>query len=138
MENKIEISENEVSKRIYSLREHPVMLDSDLAEIYEVEVRILKRAVRANIERFPTDFMFELTREEFENFGNSLRARTDLRSNFWILRTDARFQPYMPFAFTESGIAMLSGVLHSQKAIQVNIEIMRAFVQLRKQPKAQH
>ena len=124
MTNK-EITTSEVSKRIYVIRGMQVMLDSDLAEIYEVETKNLKRAVKRNIERFPNDFMFELTKSECEF----------LRSQFVTLRLDAKFQPYMPFAFTEIGVGMLSSVLHSEKAIEVNIEIMRAFVQLRKQNK---
>jgi hypothetical protein len=124
----MEISVNELSKRVYTLRGVQVMLDSDLAESYGVEVRILKRAVRENIQRFPSDFMFELTKAESENS----------RSRIWISSSKPDFalhggNRYLPFAFTETGIGMLSSVLHSQRAIQVNIEIMRAFVQLRKQ-----
>ncbi|MEI6789654.1 MAG: ORF6N domain-containing protein [Myxococcaceae bacterium] len=142
MENSIEITSSELSKRIYTLRGVQVMLDTDLAESYQVEVRVLKRAVRENIERFPKDFMFELSKEEVEN----------LRSKFWISSLEdseksdsnpilrSKFATsnqhggsrYMPFAFTEAGIAMLSGVLHSHRAIQVNIGIMRVFVELRK------
>ncbi len=129
---KIEISENEVSKRICTLRETQVMLDRDLAGIYKVEVRVLKRAVRENIERFPGDFMFELTNEEVEN----------LRSRIWISSLEYSSKQHggsrhTPFAFTELGVAMLSSVLGSERAIEIDIEIMRAFVQLRKQPKVQ-
>ncbi|MEI6805849.1 MAG: ORF6N domain-containing protein [Myxococcaceae bacterium] len=124
--------ENRIEKHIYTLRGVQVMLDTDLAEIYQVETKVLNQAVKRNIERFPADFMFEVTREEFEN---SSKWRQDVRSQFVTLRLNAKFQPYMPFAFTESGVAMLSGVLHSQRAIQINIEIMRVFVELRKQIK---
>ena len=93
------------------------MLDFDLSELYEVETKYLKRAVRQNIKRFPTDFMFELTPEEWES----------LRCNFSTSNKRGGTR-YMPFAFTEQGVAMLSGVLNSEKAIQMNIAIMRAFV----------
>ena len=136
MENKIEISSSKLSKRIYTLRGVQVMLDTDLAEIYQVETKGLKRAVKRNMERFPSDFMFEPTKEEFENLRNSLKTRTDVWCQFGTIRLNAKFQPYMPFAFTELGVAMLSSVLGSPRAIKLNIEIMRAFVQLRKQARA--
>ena len=98
------------------------MLDSDLAVLYEVEVKQLKRQVRRNIERFPKDFMFELTHDEYE----SLRCQNDaLKSG------RGQHSKYMPFAFTEEGVAMLSGILRSKTAVQVNINIMRAFVAIR-------
>lgn len=96
------------------------MIDFDLAELYETETKYLKRAVRANIQRFPADFMFELSTDEWE----SLRCRNCTSNN----RGGAR---YSPFAFTEQGVAMLSGILNSEKAIDVNIAIMRAFVLVR-------
>jgi len=95
------------------------MLDFDLAELYQVETRVLKQAVRRNIERFPKDFMFELNKKEFEN----------LRSQF-VMSKHGGIR-YMPFAFTEQGVAMLSSVLKSKKAIEINISIMRAFVVIR-------
>ena len=95
------------------------MLDSDLAELYMVETKNLKRAVRANIERFPPDFMFELTREEYEY----------LRCKFFTSNTRGGNR-YLPFAFTREGIAMLSGLLRSEIAVQANINIMRAFFQM--------
>lgn len=98
------------------------MLDQDLAELYEVEVGQLKRQVRRNIERFPKDFMFELTSEEY----------TSLRCQNGTLKTGrGQHSKYLPFAFTEEGVAMLSGILRSKTAIQVNINIMRAFVAIR-------
>ena len=120
MENAIELS---IIQRIHEIRGVRVMLDFDLAEIYEVETKNLKRSVRHNIERFPDDFMFELTQDEYDS----------LRCNFCTLNTGGRGQhsKYLPFAFTEQGVAMLSGVLRSQKAIQENIKIMRAFVSIR-------
>lgn len=99
------------------------MLDSDLAQLYGVETKYLKRAVKANIKRFPSDFMFELDPSEFKN----LRCKK-CTSNDKGLRGGTR---YMPFAFTEQGIAMLSGVLKSETAIEVNIRIMRAFIAMR-------
>ncbi|MBU0481182.1 MAG: ORF6N domain-containing protein [Proteobacteria bacterium] len=110
-----------ITGKIYFLRGKKVMLDKDLAELYGVEVRTLKQAVRRNIERFPEDFMFELTKDEFES----------LRSQFVILEGKGKYSKYLPFAFTEQGVAMLSSVLRSERAIQVNIEIMRAFTKLR-------
>ena len=113
-----------IQSKIYEIRGRRIMIDSDLAELYDVETKNLKRAVRSNIERFPDDFMFELTKEEYES----------LRCNFFTLNKNGRGQhsKYLPFAFTQEGIAMLSGLLRSSVAIQVNINIMRAFVQMRK------
>ena len=97
------------------------MLDRDLADLYGVETKLLKRTVRRNIDRFPSDFMFELTKKELENwrcqFGTSNNIKMGLR--------------YSPMAFTEQGVAMLSSVLNSKRAIQANIQIMRAFTMLR-------
>jgi uncharacterized protein YjcR len=107
--------------KIIFLRGEKVLLDRDLAELYGVETKQLKRAVRRNLPRFPPDFMFELTREEYNS----------LRSQFGTLKRGAHSK-YLPFAFTEQGVAMLSSVLNSDRAIEVNIAIMRAFVQLRR------
>jgi len=95
------------------------MLDFDLAELFEVETKVLKQAVKRNIERFPSDFMFEITIEEY----HSLRSQ--------IVTSTRGGRRYMPYAFTEQGVSMLSSVLKSQKAIEVNIAIIRAFVLLR-------
>ena len=100
-----------------------VMLDFDLAALYQVETKVLKQAVRRNIERFPEDFMFEISNEEYNSLKDSLRSQI-VTSNKGGIR-------YMPFAFTEMGVAMLSSVLRSGSAIQVNIAIMRAFVAMR-------
>ena len=97
------------------------MLDRDLAGLYGVETKKLKQAVKRNIDRFPEDFMFELSREEFTNW----------RSQFVTSNSDRMGLRWNPFAFTEQGVAMLSSVLHSKHAIQLNIQIMRAFVKLR-------
>lgn len=97
------------------------MLDLDLSLLYEIETKYLKRAVRQNAKRFPSDFMFELTKNEFEDLRCRLSTSNQRGGN-----------RYLPFAFTEQGIAMLSSVLHSDKAIHMNIAIMRAFVEVRK------
>ncbi|MCX6351251.1 MAG: ORF6N domain-containing protein [Bacteroidetes bacterium] len=108
-----------IQKRIHEMRGLKVMLDFDLAELYQVETRILNQAVKRNIKRFPEDFMFELTEPELDN----------LRSQIVISSYGGR--RYLPYAFTEQGVAMLSGILKSDKAIEVNISIMRAFVLIR-------
>lgn len=109
-----------IQTKIHMIRGERVMLDFDLAELYEVETRVLKQAVRRNMERFPAEFMFELTAEEFR----ILRSQIVISS--W---GGTRFPP---FAFTEHGVAMLSGVLNSPKAIQVNIAIIKVFMALRR------
>ncbi|MDR0955149.1 MAG: ORF6N domain-containing protein [Rikenellaceae bacterium] len=117
-----------IQSKIYEIRGRQVMLDFDLAQLYQVETRVLKQAVRRNIARFEgEDFMFEITPDEY----NALRVK--LRSQFVILETDGRgkFSKYPPFAFTETGVAMLSSVLRSETAILVNRSIMRAFVAMR-------
>jgi ORF6N domain len=114
------IPQERIERMILVLRQHKVMLDADLAGLYEVETKALVRAVRRNIERFPADFMFQLSRDEFEN----------LRYQFGTSRSWGG-RRYFPYAFTEQGVAMLSTVLRSPRAVQVNIEIMRAFVRLR-------
>ncbi len=114
------IPTDRIEKAILLIRKQKVMLDSDLAELYGVETRVLVQAVKRNIERFPEDFMFQIDREEF-----SILKSQSVTSNNWGGRR------YPPYAFTEQGVAMLSSVLHSQRAIRVNIEIMRAFIRLR-------
>ena len=109
-----------IQTKIYEIRGQKVMLDFDLAELYETETKYLKRSVRTNIKRFPPDFMFELTKQEWE----TLRCNISTSNS----RGGTR---YLPFAFTEQGVAMLSGILNSEKAIDVNISIMRAFVFMR-------
>ena len=112
-------SMTQIENLIYTIRGHKVMLDSDLAMLYEVETKVLNQAVKRNIVRFPANFMFQLTKEEWQN----------LRSQFVTFKHDIR--KYAPYAFTEQGVAMLSSVLRSEKAIQVNIQIMNTFVQMR-------
>jgi len=109
-----------IASKIYIIRETRVMLDRDLAELYDVKTKVLKQAVRRNITRFPEDFMFELSEDE----NRALRSQ-----NVTLKR--GRHSKYLPFAFTEQGVAMLSTVLNSDRAIQVNISIMRAFTRLR-------
>ena len=109
-----------IVNKIYETRKKKVMLDEDLAALYGVQTKVLKQAVRRNIKRFPDDFMFELTKEE----NQALRSQ-----NVTLKR--GQHSKYLPFAFTEQGVAMLSSVLNSDRAIQVNIQIMRAFTQLR-------
>ena len=112
-----------VERVILLLRGHRVMLDTDLAALYEVPIKRLNEQVARNLDRFPADFMFQLTIDE----------AVRLRSQIATLKTTARGQhrKYLPYAFTEQGVAMLSSVLRSHRAVQVNIEIMRAFVRLR-------
>ena len=112
--------ESIISKIVF-LRNEKVILDRDLAELYGVETKQLKRAVRRNINRFPEDFMFQLSKEEYQS----------LRSQFGTLKRGAHAK-YPPMAFTEQGVAMLSSVLNSERAIEVNVAIIRAFVHLRK------
>lgn len=97
------------------------MLDRDLAELYGVETKVSKRAVRRNLKRFPEDFMFEMTKEELQNW----------RSQFVTSKNDKAGLRYAPFCFTEQGVAMLSSVLNSSRAIEINIEIIRVFIKMR-------
>ncbi|MFH1958612.1 MAG: ORF6N domain-containing protein [bacterium] len=110
-----------IAGKIFLIREQKVMLDRDLAGLYAVEVKYLKRQVKRNNERFPEDFMFQLSKEEFENW----------RCQFVTSKSDKMGLRYRPFAFTEHGILMLSSVLNSKRAITVNIQIMRTFAQMR-------
>ena len=111
-----------ITRSILVLRGHKVLLDEDLAALYDVEVRVLVQAVKRNIARFPEDFMFQLTASEW----------AALRSQFVTLKTGrGQHRKYRPYAFTEQGVAMISSVLRSERAIAVNIQIMRAFVRMR-------
>ena len=117
--NAIGVPDEIIMSKIYFIRDKKVMLDSDLAELYEVETKQLKRAVRRNIKRFPDDFMFEMTETEFSNLRSQFGT-----SNWGGTR-------YVPMAFTEQGVAMLSSVLSSERAIMVNIQIIRIFTKMR-------
>lgn len=115
------ITETLIESKIYFIRGQKVMLDNDLAEMYGVETRVLKQAVKRNIDRFPEDFMFEMTIEEAENLS---------RSQFVILKRGQNIK-FSPFAFTEHGVLMLSSVLRSEQAVQVNIQIMRVYSKMK-------
>jgi hypothetical protein len=133
-----------IENQIFVIRGHKVMLDFDLAKLYGVETRVVNQAVKRNIDRFPSDFMFQLTNSEFKKL--QLIYPTILKSQFVTSRLDEKMSisrsqfvtlkwggaRKLPFAFTEQGIAMLSSVLRSRPAIQINIMIMRAFVNMRK------
>jgi hypothetical protein len=115
---------NTLQSKIHDIRGQKVILDFDLASLYEVETKVLNQAVKRNIKRFPSDFMFQLSEEEYHS----------LRSQIVTLENVGRgkYRKYNPFAFTEQGVAMLSGILNSDVAIHVNIAIMRTFVMIRK------
>lgn len=115
------IPDEVVINKIYFLRNQKVMLDRDLATLYGIETKRLKEQVKRNLSRFPEDFMFELTKEEFENW----------RSQIATSNSDKMGLRYAPFVFTEHGVLMLSSVLNSEKAIQTNIQIMRIFTKIR-------
>jgi hypothetical protein len=126
-----------IQNRIYEIRGERVMLDSDLAALYETETKALNQAVKRNLKRFPPDFMFQLTKEEyeslrfqFETLENS-QTQKSLRSQIVTLDSGRGGTRYLPYVFTEQGVAMLSGVVNSDKAIEMNIAIMRAFVAVR-------
>ena len=116
-----EINLSKIEKMIYVIRGQKVMLDSDLAELYEVETKVLNQAVKRNPDRFPEDFMFQLTSEEYQL----------LKSQIVTSKMGRGGKQKLPFVFTENGLAMLSGVLNSSRAIQVHIAIMRIFTRLR-------
>jgi hypothetical protein len=116
------ISQELIEKKIYMIRGYKVMIDKDLADLYEVETKIFNRAVKRNSDRFLPDFMFQLTKKEAES----------LRFQIGTSKTSGRGgRRYLPYVFTEQGVAMLSGILKSKRAVRVNIEIMRAFIKLR-------
>lgn len=119
-----------IQNRIYEIRGERVMLDKDLAALYETETKALNLAVKRNSKRFPKDFMFQLTKDEFENLRLQIET-SDLRPQNETLKTRGGTR-YLPYAFTEQGVAMLSGILNSDKAINMNIAIMRAFVEIRR------
>ncbi|CAH0241572.1 hypothetical protein SRABI27_02733 [Pedobacter sp. Bi27] len=132
-----------IQNRIYEIRGERVMLDFDLASLYEVETKALNQAVKRNIKRFPEDFMFQLTSAEFEEIRLQIDASSQGRSSQIVMKGGTNLKSQfvtsswggtrkLPYAFTEQGVAMLSGVLKSDKAINMNIAIMRAFVDVRK------
>lgn len=124
-----------IQNRIHEIRGERVLLDKDLAALYETETKALNLAVKRNIQRFPKDFMFQLTKEEFDalRFQNETSSPTDpLRLQSATSKPGRGGTRYLPYAFTEQGVAMLSGILSSEKAINMNIAIMRAFVEVRR------
>lgn len=139
-----------IQNRIYEIRGERIILDRDLATLYEVETKRLTEAVKRNIKRFPKDFMFQLTKDEFDSIKfqvetsaqldhplrlqieTSKETTTSLRPQFATSKAGRGGTRYLPYVFTEQGVAMLSGILNSEKAIAMNIAIMRAFVEIRK------
>jgi len=119
----LRVSEEIIIGRIYIIRGLKVMMDRDLANLYDVETKALKQAVKRNSDRFPDDFMFELTKSEFENWRHQFGT---------INSSDKMGLRYLPYVFTEHGVLMLSSVLSSEKAVEVNIQIMRIFTKIRK------
>ena len=114
----------QIRSRIYEVRGVRVMLDFDLAELYQVETRVLKQAVRRNLERFPEDFMFEMTEQEYNSLIISLRSQ-------FVTSNERGGRRHMPFAFTEHGVIMLASLLRSEIAVQMSVQITRAFVAMR-------
>ena len=126
-----------VQNRIYQIRGQRVILDKDIAFLYEIETKVLNQAVNRNIKRFPLDFMFQLTKEELELLRLQKNQVNELIPNLRSQIVTSSLESwggnrYLPNAFTEQGVAMLSGIINSDKAIQMNIAIMRAFVELRR------
>ena len=125
-----------LQNRIYEIRGQRVILDKDIAQLYEIETKSLNLAVKRNIDRFPLDFMFQLTKEELENIHIQKVANLTPPNLRFQFETSSLVEwggsRYLPYAFTEQGVAMLSGIINSKKAINMNIAIMRAFVELRR------
>ena len=124
-----------IQNRIYEIRGEKIMLDFDLAALYEVPTKVLNQAVKRNIKRFPKDFMFRLTTDEWKEMWSQFvttQAGANTTRSQIVTTQESRRKDNTPFAFTEQGVAMLSGILNSDKAIAMNIAIMRAFVEIRK------
>ncbi len=117
----LDLNDHTITEKIYFIRGQKVMLDRDLAEMYDVPTKALKQAVKRNIERFPEDFMFALTKQEAEEISRSQNVTLKQGENI----------KYLPFAFTEHGVLMLSSVLKTKRAVQVNIQIMRVYAKMR-------
>ena len=118
----MQLTVNDINTKIYTIRDTKVMLDSDLAQLYEVETKTLNRVVKRNLKRFPVDFMFQLSDDELEN----------LRCQIGTFNHSLKNRKYNPYVFTEQGLSMLSGLLNSDIAININIQIMRTFVEMRR------
>lgn len=126
-----------VQNRIYQIRGQRVILDKDIAFLYETETKVLNQSVNRNIKRFPIDFMFQLTKDEVDHLRIQKNQTDEITPNLRSQIVTSSLESwggnrYLPFAFTEQGVAMLSGIVNSDKAIQMNIAIMRAFVELRR------
>ena len=122
----------QIKNLIYEIRGYKVMIDSDLADLYEIETRALNQAVKRNPMRFPTNFMFQLTNEELEFLRSQIvTSNNSLVSQIAISKSGRGGRRTLPYVFTEQGVAMLSSVLHTERAIQINIQIMNTFVQMR-------
>lgn len=125
-----------IQNRIYEIRGERVMLDFDLAALYEVQTKVMNQAVKRNIKRFPKDFMFRITPDEWQSIRSQIVTAYEdpnsLRSQIVTASQNKRNANVTPYAFTEQGVAMLSGILNSDKAINMNIAIMRAFVEIRR------
>lgn len=133
-ETRVTKADIQIERHILLIRGEKVLLDADLATLYGVETRVLTQAVKRNIERFPNDFMLQLSKKEFDQLRSQAVTsnKGSLRSQTVILKNArGKHRKYLPYAFTEQGVAMLSSVLRSKNAIKVNVEIMRAFVRLR-------
>lgn len=136
MSKQVIVPMEHLQKMIFTIRDVQVMVDSDLAAVYDVETRVFNQAVKRNIERFPDSFRFQLTEEEFENlkFQSSTSSSAEvLRSQIVTLETGrGKHRKYLPYVFTEQGVSMLSAVLRSETAVKVSIQIINAFVEMRK------
>jgi ORF6N domain len=133
--DKITIYNSEsIKRKIYTIRDLQVMLDSDLADFYRVETRRLNEQVKRNIERFPREFMFQLTKDEYENLMSQIAMSNikNLKSQVAISKSRHGGRRKLPYVFTEQGVAMLSGVLRSETAVKISIQIMNAFVEMRR------
>jgi len=120
-----------IKAMIYEFRGYQVMLDADLAKIYQVETKVLNQAVKRNIDRFPPEFMFQLTDEEYE-FLRSQFVTSSLKSQIATSKDSHGGRRYLPFAFTEHGVIMLSSVLNSKIASQINVAVVKAFIEMRR------
>ena len=130
MEKMLPVPQEIIQQKIYFIRGEKVMFDRDLAELYNVETKVLNQAVKRNIDRFPSDFMFQLNMQESNAFWRSQIVTSNLKSQIVTSSWGGKRKP--SFVFTEQGVAMLSSVLKSERAVQVNIQIMRTFTQIRK------
>lgn len=132
--NLLVVNTDKIKSKIYTIRGMQVMLDADLAELYNVETKQINRAVKRNSERFPGDFMFQISQKEFDTLRSQIVTSSgeSLRFQFGTSRLEHGGRRYLPYAFTEQGVAMLSGVLKSSTAVKVSIQIMSAFVAMRK------